>query len=78
MTNINISNGVTEEIILKILGMHCSACAMNIDGELEDTAGVLSASTHYAKAETKVKFDPDKIDLATIKTIIKKAGYDTQ
>ena len=64
-----------QEIILKINGMHCTACAMNIDGELEDTPGVVSASTNYAKGTTKVKFQADKINQEQIKVIVKKLGY---
>lgn len=69
---------MTQEIILKINGMHCTACAMNIDGELEDSNGVISAHTNYAKSQTKIKFESDQIDLEQIKTIIKKAGYDAE
>jgi len=29
-----------QKIKLKINGMHCVSCAMNIDGDLEDTEGV--------------------------------------
>ena len=32
-----------------IKGMYCSACAMNIDGELEDTEGVEESNTNYVK-----------------------------
>ena len=58
--------------------MHCTSCAISIDGELEDTAGVKEASTNYAKALTEVSFDPDKLNLGEIITIIKKAGYSAQ
>jgi Cu+-exporting ATPase len=63
------------EIILKMNGMHCSSCAMNIDGTLED-AGVAEARTSFAKQETKLKFDEKKISLAEIKKIIKAEGYE--
>lgn len=58
---------------LKISGMHCSSCAMNIDFELED-AGV-KASTNYARQETEVEFDEEKISLNKIIEVIKKTGY---
>ena len=67
-----------KEISLKIIGMHCTACAMNIDGELEDSAGVISAHTNYAKAQTKIKFNAELISPEQIKAIIKKAGYDSK
>ncbi|MFA6252819.1 MAG: heavy-metal-associated domain-containing protein [Patescibacteria group bacterium] len=63
------------ETILKINGMHCSSCAMNIDGALED-AGVKEARTNFAKQETKLKFDEHKISLAEIKKIIKAQGHE--
>lgn len=66
-----------QEIILKIVGMHCTACAMNIDGALED-AGVQEAKTNFAKSETKIKFDEQKIKLADIQKIIEQEGYQSQ
>ena len=54
--------------------MHCTGCAMNIDGELEDTNGVTQANTSYAKQETIVEFDPQQISVEKIIDIIKNAG----
>lgn len=62
------------KITLKINGMHCTSCAMNIDGELEDL-GVRNASTNYAKAMSDVEYDNDKITLEQIQDAIKKLGY---
>ncbi len=59
----------------KISGMHCTSCAMNIDGELEDTSGVKQSNTHYAKSETEVEFDETKLTSADVIKIIKKVGY---
>ena len=61
--------------IWKISDMHCTACAINIDFELEDAPGVKSAKTNYAKALTAVEYDPDILDEKKIEEIIKKAGY---
>ena len=63
------------KIKLKITGMHCTSCAFNIDGELEDTEGVKSSSTNYAKSVAEVEFDEDKITHIKIIEIIKKVGY---
>lgn len=59
----------------KIDGMNCTSCALNIDGELEDTEGVQEANTNYAKSTTEVTFDPEKITEKDILLIIKKVGY---
>ena len=60
---------------LKIEGMHCTSCAMNIDFDLEDIEGVKSSKTSYAKQECEVEFDPGKITDQIIMETIKKTGY---
>ena len=64
-----------NKIKFKIEGMHCSSCAMDIDGELEDTGGVKCSNTSYVKQMTEVEFDEQKIDDKKIVEIIKKIGY---
>ncbi len=59
----------------KITGMHCTSCAMNIDGELEDTIGIKQANTNYAKSQTEVEFDENKLTDKQIIDIIEKTGY---
>ncbi len=60
---------------LKIEGMHCTSCAMNIDFDLEDLDGVVSAKTSYAKGECDVEFDAGKTNPEEIIAAIKKTGY---
>ncbi len=69
---------MSETIQLKISGLHCTSCAMNIDGDLEDAEGVFSAQTSYAKSQTLVEYDPQKISQEKIREIIKKAGYEAE
>lgn len=69
---------MTKKITLTISGMHCTSCAMNIDGELEDTDGVKQSCTNYAKAITEIEFDDDKLAQEKIVSIIKKVGYIAQ
>lgn len=61
--------------IFKIKGMHCASCAMSIDWALEETDGVKSVKTNYAKSETQVEFDPKKVTEKTMIAAIKKVGY---
>lgn len=67
-----------NKIILKLSGMHCTSCALNIDGELEDAEGIQSASTSYARQQVEVIFDPEKISIEKIRQIIKNTGYEVQ
>ena len=59
---------------LKIEGMHCNSCAMNIDFDLEDLEGVEKAQTNYAKEVTEVEFDEGKVQLPQIIEQIKATG----
>lgn len=69
-----------KKIRLKITGMHCVSCAFNIDGELEDSAGIKTAATNYITQETEVMFDHAKISPEKIITIIKELdqSYDAK
>ncbi len=59
----------------KIDGMHCTSCAMLIDGELEDLDGVKKAATNYAQQECEVEFDDDKTTEEEMIVAVKKVGY---
>lgn len=67
-----------KKVVFKISGMHCTSCAMNIDGELEDTSGVIESNTNYARQQTEVKFDTDKIKEDKIIKTIKSLGYSAE
>jgi Cu+-exporting ATPase len=64
-----------ETLKIKISGMHCSSCAMNIDNSIEEIPGVLSSKTNYAKGETEVVFAPGKSVQSAAKKAIEKLGY---
>jgi len=61
-----------QTLKLNIFGMHCTSCAFNIDGELEDSEGIKESKTNYAKQQTQVTFDPEKTNPETIVSIIRK------
>ena len=67
-----------KNLKLKIIGMHCTSCAMNIDGELEDTKGIKNSRTNYAKQHTNVEFNPEEITEGKIIEIIKNVGYEAE
>lgn len=48
---------------------------MSIDGALEDLNGVYESSTNYAKAHTRVLYDPAVVTVEKMKEEIKKLGY---
>lgn len=64
-----------KKLKLKIEGMHCASCCLNIDFDLEELDGVKKVQTSYAKQETVVEFDEEKITHQKIINQIKKTGY---
>lgn len=60
---------------LKIEGMHCTSCAMNIDFDLSDLEGVKKVKTSYAKQETEVEFDERVVSADQVLITIEKTGY---
>jgi P-type Cu+ transporter len=67
-----------KKLKLNIYGMHCTSCAFNIDGELEDTKGVKESKTNYAAQTTEIMFDPINTTEKTIRAVIKKLGYESE
>ncbi len=63
-------------LVFQIDGMHCTSCSMNIDGELEDTPGVIRAETSYAQSRTQVQYDSDQVTPEELKAVIAKLGYE--
>jgi Cu+-exporting ATPase len=62
-------------LVLKLTGLHCSSCAVNIDLSLEDLDGVVNSKTNYARSTSVVDFDPEKINPEKIIAEITKLGY---
>lgn len=65
-----------REIILQILGMHCTACATGIESGLKRLDGVMDANVNFATKEAVVRFDEDKVTLDKIKATVKRGGYE--
>ena len=51
---------------------------MNIDFDLEDLDGIKSAKTNYAKQESEIEFDEEKLDVGKIIETIRKTGYESE
>lgn len=62
-------------ITFQLDGLHCTSCSLNIDGALEDTPGVLSATTTYRTQQTKVEYDPTLVSVKQLKQTIEELGY---
>ncbi len=60
---------------LKISGMSCATCAVNIEKNLKNTEGVLDADVNFGSNKAHVEYDPEKVDISAIEEAVKSSGY---
>ena len=60
---------------LKIEGMHCSSCAIDIKETLEERAGVEEAEVDYNGKTAFVEFDENTVQPQTLVKTIQDLGY---
>jgi len=61
---------------LKISGMHCATCAVNIEESLSQIKEVSKAQVNFGTDTAHVEFDPAKVSLTELEDAVKMAGYD--
>jgi P-type Cu+ transporter len=61
---------------IKISGMHCATCAINIEESLSKLDAVSKAQVNFGTDTAHVEFDPAKVSLAEINKAVKDAGYE--
>jgi len=61
------------DIVIKIDGMHCQHCVMNVKKALDALDGV--SNTEIEIGSAKVTFDDSKLTKADLEGAIIKAGY---
>lgn len=65
----------TTTEVISISGMHCVACALNIERALSDMRGVHTARVNYAAGRATVEFDPGLVTITQIEQAIRTTGY---
>jgi P-type Cu+ transporter len=61
---------------LKISGMHCATCAINIEESLSKVESVSNAQVNFGTDTAHVEFDPAKVTIADLEKAVKDAGYE--
>ncbi|MFU8766323.1 MAG: heavy metal translocating P-type ATPase [Candidatus Methanoperedens sp.] len=64
-----------NELVLKIGGMHCASCAVNIEKALVKTDGIITANVSFPLEQTRINYDPGLVSVPEIKKIIENVGY---
>ncbi len=63
---------------IPIQGMHCAACAGNIEKALYELDGVSEANVSYGSEKATITYDENRVKLSSIMGQIKKSGYDVK
>jgi Cu+-exporting ATPase len=61
---------------IKISGMSCASCALNIEKSLQNLEGVDKAHVNLGTEEAIVEYDPSKLKLPRLEEAIEEAGYE--
>ena len=75
MFNLFKKKTIGEVITLKLSGLHCTSCSLNIDSEIEELPGVFSVNTSYAQQVSVINYDPKIAKPAEFTKIIEDLGY---
>ncbi len=63
------------EIKIKVKGMHCNGCEMNVQDSVYEIEGVKKVKADFKKELVAVSYDEKKTGVEAIKKAITEAGY---
>lgn len=72
-SSLNVGSG--KQVTIPIGGMHCPACAINIEKSVRHLNGIIDANVNFIDEKVTVKYDPFRVDIEQIKKAITKPGY---
>jgi Cd2+/Zn2+-exporting ATPase/Cu+-exporting ATPase len=65
-----------QTVEIPVRGLDCAECAQHVRTALEALPGVETVDTYIATEKAVVSFNPIQVDVPTMHTAIKQAGYD--
>ncbi len=73
VTAIDTTN--TTQAIINVKGMTCTGCEKTVTDALKSVDGVVDAAASFKDGIAKVRYNKQKVDLATLAKAIEKKGY---
>lgn len=71
-------NAPVKEVLFKISGMWCNACAWFIETVLQKQPGIISAQVFFTSDLIKIKYYPQLLPLDNIVKLLNRSGYQVQ
>jgi len=60
---------------IKVSGMSCASCALNVEKSLNKLEGVEDAHVNIGTEKATVEYDPEKLKLPELENAVEEAGY---
>ncbi len=67
---------MAKKVTLKIKGMECPNCSLNLERIEDKLKGVVFAEASYRKEQMVVEYDDAVLTLEQIKAEVKRLGYE--
>jgi Cu+-exporting ATPase len=61
---------------IKISGMHCASCALNLEKAIGSLGNVSHVAVNYGTDTAQVEYDPTQVSIHDLEKAVKDAGYD--
>ena len=68
-------SGKMDRIRLRVEGMHCSACELRLERELQSLPGVIKATASLPASSVTVEYDSSRVGPEEIRAAVGRAGY---
>ena len=65
-----------DEMTLRIQGMHCASCTMNVENFLIRLDGIFDVKADLTSQSAKIRYDSSKVDLNEIEKVIESLGFE--
>lgn len=60
---------------IKISGMHCASCALNVEKSLQELEGVGEAQVNFGTEKATIEYDPKKLKLQDLEKTVENVGF---
>ena len=65
-----------DEMTLRIQGMHCASCTMNVENFLIRLDGIFDVKADLTSQSAKIRYDSSKVDMDEIEKTIESLGFE--
>ena len=65
-----------DEMTLRIQGMHCASCTMNVENFLIRLDGIFDVKADLTSQSARIRYDSSKVDINEIEKVIESLGFE--